>query len=164
MSNKTSRVAEGDGVQNNQLVLVGGVSWTNPRWHGSFYPDDLPDDWMLSYYNTQFQAVFLPRSIWQTVSESSWLEWLNDTQDGFYFVLESADEGAALPASERLLRASPAWINDHVWWLDEAPDLRALAQRITRQVGAGEPLFVFSRSGDLGLMQQVNLLKQVMGY
>lgn len=151
-------------MQNNQLVLVGGVNWTYSEWHGSFYPDDLPNDWLLSYYNTQFQAVFLPRSVWQDVSENLWLAWLNDTQDGFYFVLESADGEAGLPASGRVLRASPAWINDHVWWLDEAPDLRALAQRITRQVGAAEPLFVFSRSGDLGLMQQVNLLKQVMGY
>ncbi|NDP47413.1 MAG: hypothetical protein GZ085_03310 [Sulfuriferula multivorans] len=151
-------------MQNNQLVLVGGVTWTYSAWHGSFYPDDLPDDWVLSYYNTQFQAVFLPRIIWQSVSESLWLEWLNDTQDGFYFVLESAGEAVGIPTSERVLRASPVWINEHVWWLDDAPDLRALAQRITRQVNAGEPLFVFSRSGDLGLMQQVNQLKQVMGY
>jgi len=151
-------------VQSKQLVFVGGVNWVNPGWHGVFYPDDLPDDWMLSYYNTQFQAVFLPGPVWQSLTESAWLECLNDTQDGFYFVLESAGEGAGLPASERVLRASPGWINDHVWWLDEAPDLRALAQRITRQAEKGEPLFVFSRSGDLGLMQQVNQLKQVMGY
>lgn len=151
-------------MQKNQRVLVGGVTWTYPEWHGRFYPDDLPDDWVLSYYNTQFQAVFLPGAIWQSVSESLWLEWLNDTQDGFYFVLESAGEAVGIPTSERVLLASPAWINEHVWWLDDAPDLRALAQRITRQVDAGEPLFVFSRSGDLGLMQQVNQLKQVMGY
>ncbi len=151
-------------MQNNQRVLVGGVSWTYSEWQGRFYPADLPDDWVLSYYNTQFQAVFMPKTIWQTVSERSWLEWLNDTQEGFYFVLESAGEAIGIPSSERVLRASPAWITEHVWWLDDAPDLRALAQRITRQVSAGKPLFVFSRSGDLGLMQQVNQLKQVMGY
>jgi len=42
--------------------------------------------------------------------------------------------------------------------------MRALAQRLTQQTKTGEPLFVFSRSGDLGLMQQVNALRQIMGY
>ena len=119
---------------------------------------------MLSYYNTQFQAVYLPASVWQAVSETSWTQWLNDTQDGFYFVLEPVGEGAAKPLSDRVWLATPAWVKAHIWWLDEAPDMRALAQRITQQTTMGEPLFVFSRGGDLGLMQQVNALRQVMGY
>ena len=60
--------------------------------------------------------------------------------------------------------ATPEWTVAHVWWLDEAPDLRALAQRISLQAATGEPLFVFSRSGDLALLRQVDALKQVMGY
>jgi hypothetical protein len=60
--------------------------------------------------------------------------------------------------------ATPAWQAQHVWWLDEAPDLRPLAQRITRHAASGEPLYVLSRSGDLGLLEQVRTLKQVMGY
>ncbi|PKO59473.1 MAG: hypothetical protein CVU23_14110, partial [Betaproteobacteria bacterium HGW-Betaproteobacteria-17] len=62
------------------------------------------------------------------------------------------------------LLATPAWQAQHVWWLDEAPDLRALAQRITQQAATGEPLFVFSRSGNAGLLEQANTLRQVMGY
>ena len=151
-------------MQNNQLVLVGAVNWHHPRWLGGFYPDDLPEDWLLSYYNTQFQAVYLPASVWQAVPESSWAQWLNDTQDGFYFVLEPAGKSTTKHPSDRVLLATPAWTKAHVWWLDEAPDMRALAQRITQQTTTGEPLFVFSRSGDLGLMQQVNALRQVMGY
>lgn len=148
----------------NEVVFVGAVNWEHPAWHGGFYPDDLPEDWRLSYYNTQFQAVYLPASVWQDVPESTWAQWLNDTQEGFCFVLEPAASGAARPASGRVLLASPAWAADHVWWLDEVPDLRALAQRITRQAAIGEPLFVFSRSADIGLLQQANSLKQVMGY
>lgn len=151
-------------MQNNQLVLVGGMNWDHPGWRGGFYPDDLPEDWMLSYYNTQFQAVYLPASVWQAVPETSWTQWLNDTQEGFYFVLEPAGAGTIKPLSDRVLLATPAWEKIHVWWLDEAPDMRALAHRITRQTATGEPLFVFSRSGNLGLMQQVNTLRQVMGY
>lgn len=151
-------------MQTNQLVLVGAVNWVHPAWRGSFYPAGLPDDWLLSYYNTQFQAVYLPACVWQPVSETTWAQWLDDTQEGFYFVLEPAETGADKPASERVLLATPAWAAGHVWWLDEAPDLRALAQRIAQQVASGEPLFVFSRSGDTGLLEQVNTLRQVMGY
>ena len=151
-------------MQFNQFVFTGAVDWVQPAWRGAFYPDDLPDDWLLSYYNTQFQAVYLPATLWQGVSEASWAQWLHDTQDGFVFVLEAGDEGDAKSASARVVLATPAWEASHVWWLDAALDLRALAQRITQQAATGEPLFVFSRSGDLGLLQQVNNLRQVMGY
>ena len=146
------------------LVLVGAVNWDRPGWRGSFYPEDLPDDWLLSYYNTQFQAVYLPAAVWQTASDADWAQWLQDTQDGFCFVLEPGGAVAALPASPRILPATQAWSAEHLWWLDEAPDLRILAQRITQQATTGEPLFVFSRRGDLALLERVNSLKQVMGY
>lgn len=151
-------------MQTNQLILTGAVNWAHPAWHGGFYPDDLPDDWLLPYYNTQFQAVYLPAQTWQGIPSATWAQWLEDTQPGFCFVLEPAQEAAAKPASERVLLATPEWTAAHIWWLDEAPDLRALAQRITLQAATGEPLFVFSRSGDLALLRQVDALKQVMGY
>jgi hypothetical protein len=145
------------------LVYVGAVNWIHPAWHQGFYPDGLPDDWLLSYYNTQFQTVYLPATVWRAIPQTTWAQWLSDTQEGFYFVLEPVDSVAA-PASERVLLATPAWAADHVWWLDESSDLRALAQRIAHQATTGEPLFVFSRSADVGLLQQVNTLRQVMGY
>jgi len=146
------------------LVLVGAVGWQHPLWRNGFYPDGLPDDWMLSYYNTQFQAVYLPASVWQAASKTSWEQWLNDTRAGFYFVLEPAGATPPQPARERVLLATQAWEARHVWWLDETPDLRLLAQRIAQQAATGEPLFVLSRSGDLGLLEQANTLRQVMGY
>jgi len=151
-------------MQTNQLVLSGAVNWVHPAWTHGFYPDDLPEDWLLPYYNTQFQAVYLPVHTWQEVSEATWKQWLEDTHSGFYFVLQGGSATTAKPASERVLLATPEWEAAHVWWLDEAPDLRALAQRMAQQAAKGEPMFVFSRSGDLALLQQVDALKQVMGY
>ena len=148
----------------HSLVLVGAAGWLHPAWRNGFYPEGLPDDWLLSYYNTQFSAVYLPAAVWQTASGATWAQWLDDTQDGFYFVLGAGDAAPARPASTRVVLASPAWEDAHVWWLDDAPDLRLLAQRITRQAASGEPLFVFSRSGNLALMEQANTLRQVMGY
>ena len=146
------------------LVLVGAMNWDLPGWRGNFYPEDLPDDWLLSYYNTQFQAVYLPATVWQAASDRVWAQWLQDTQDGFCFVLEPGGAATVAPTSPRILLATPAWTAAHVWWLDEAPDLRVLAQRIAQRATTGEPLFVFSRSGDLALLERVNSLKQVMGY
>lgn len=146
------------------LVLIGAVGWLHPAWEGAFYPDDLPEDWQLSYYNTQFQAVYLPAPVWQAASTATWDQWLHDTQDGFHFVLEPGAEAPAQPASARVVLATREWEAQHVWWLDEAPDLRGLAQSIAGHAERGEPLCVFSRSGDLGLMEQARTLKQVMGY
>ena len=151
-------------MTSSALVLVGTMNWDRPDWRGRFYPEDLPDDWMLSYYNTQFQAVYLPAAMWQTASDAVWAQWLGDTQDGFCFVLEPDDAGTVPPVSPRVLLATPAWTAAHVWWLDQAPDLRALAQRIAQQATTGEPLFVFSRRGDLMQLERANNLKQVMGY
>ncbi|MCD6705114.1 MAG: hypothetical protein LT080_01500, partial [Thiobacillus sp.] len=81
----------------NPLVLVGASGWQHPAWRGGFYPEDLPDDWLLSYYNTQLQAVYLPAAVWQAASETTWAQWLHDTRDGFYFVLEPAEGGGAAP-------------------------------------------------------------------
>jgi mannose-1-phosphate guanylyltransferase len=71
---------------------------------------------------------------------------------------------ATRDGADPVLLATPAWEARHVWWLDEAPDRRSVAQRIMQQAATGEPLFVFSRSGNLALMEQANTLKQVMGY
>lgn len=151
-------------MTSSALVLVGAMNWDRPDWRGRFYPEDLPDDWMLSYYNTQFQTVYLPAVIWQAASDAIWAQWFGDTQDGFCFVLEPGDAGAVPPVSPRVLLATPAWTAAHVWWLDQAPDLRALAQRIAQQATTGSPLFVFSLTGDLVQLERANNLKQVMGY
>jgi hypothetical protein len=151
-------------MSSSSLVLIGAAGWQHPAWRGRFYPDDMPDDWLLSYYNSQFSAVYLTAAVWQAASGTIWAQWLYDTRDGFCFVLEEGEAESALPASERVVMATPAWEAEHVWWLDEAPDLRVLAQRITRQASTGEPLFVFSRSGNLELMERANTLVQVMGY
>ncbi len=148
----------------NQLVFIGAANWTHPAWNGHFYPDDLPADWVLSYYNTRFHSVFLQASFWRTIPESVWQQWLDETHEGFVFVLEAGHSAYPRPASERILLATPSWIAEHVWWLDENPALRALAHRITQHADKGEPLFVFSRSGNMALMEQADALRQVMGY
>lgn len=151
-------------MESSALVLVGAVDWVHPAWRGQFYPEGLPDDWLLSYYNTQFEAVYLTAERWRNVSRATWTQWLADTQDGFHFVLESAPRGSSVPASHRVLVADTAWEARNVWWLDGDLDLRALAARIMQHAARAEPLFVFSRSGDLARLEQVKSLKEVLSY
>lgn len=148
----------------NQLVLVGAAGWQHTGWRGVFYPEDLPEDWTLSYYNTQFSAVYLPAATWQAALSDTWAQWLYDTRDDFHFVLEAGRADVPPPASPRVHLADAAWAARHLWWLDDAPDLRALAQRITEHAGRGEALFVISASGNLAAMRAANTLRQVMGY
>jgi hypothetical protein len=144
------------------LIHAGAEDWLHPDWCGRFYPADLPDDWRLSYYNTRFQAVYLPATRWQAASATEWAQWLDETQPGFHFLL--APGTASPPASPRVIVVAPEWTAAHVWWLDDAPDLRALARRVETQAAKREPLYVISRRGDLGLLEQVDSLRQVMGY
>ena len=144
------------------LIHTGAADWLHPAWRGHFYPADLPGDWLLSYYNTRFQAVYLPAARWQAASSAEWAQWLDDTQPGFVFLLEPG--AGAPPDSPRVIVATPDWVASRVWWLDDAPDLRALARRAAEQAAAGEALYVISRQGNLGWLEQVNSLRQVMGY
>jgi hypothetical protein len=144
------------------LIHAGAEDWLHPAWRDHFYPAGLPDDWLLSYYNTQFQAVYLSAARWQAASPAEWAQWLDDTQPGFHFLL--AEGAGVFPASPRVIVATPEWEAAHVWWLDDAPDLRALARRAAEQAAAGEAFYVISRQGNLGLLEQVNTLRQVLGY
>ncbi len=147
-----------------RLVSVGAAGWDRPEWRGSFYPDDLPVDWLLPYYNAHFQAVYLPFAAWQAATDENWSRWLDDTDADFVFVLEPGGPSPRLPRSARVVLAVPDWAAAHLWWLEDAPDLRALAQCIGQHAATGEPLFVFSRQGDLARLEQVANLRQVMGY
>lgn len=151
-------------MSTDPLVRVGAAGWQYPAWQGAFYPEGLPEDWMLSYYNTQYSAVYLPAAVWQAVSAETWAQWLYDTREAFQFVLEPGGAAVSPPAIPRVQVATPDWTATHLWWLDEAPDLRTLSQRIAQQAVGGEPLYVISRNGNLGLMEQANTLRQVMGY
>ncbi len=145
------------------FLYLGASDWAYPAWRQAFYPEGLPEDWLLSYYNTRFQAVYLPAARWRVATPEQWRQWLDDTRDGFVFLLE--DDAAPVPvASARVRRVSAGWEAGHVWWLDEAFDLRALAGRIAGHAASGAPLFVISRRGDLERLGQVESLRGVMGY
>ncbi len=146
------------------LVRTGAVGWRHSTWLGQFYPEDLPEDWMLSFYNTQYLSVYLAHQIWEDVPQETWAQWLSETREDFHFLLEPGESAVQPPPGDRILVASPEWASRHVWWLDENFDLRALSRRIGEHAATGEPIYVISRSGDLQRLQAVRDLVEVMGY
>jgi hypothetical protein len=145
------------------FLYLGTQDWRHPAWRGGFYPDDLPDDWLLSYYNNHFQSVYLTAEQAAAATPEDWATWLADTLERFVFLVEF-DETLNLPASPRVRPVQPDWAARHLCWLEAAGDLRALSQRIAAHAATGEALFILSRTGDLAGLDRVAELRQVMGY
>ncbi|MBD3669396.1 MAG: hypothetical protein HUJ29_01375 [Gammaproteobacteria bacterium] len=69
-------------------VLVGASGWEFPAWEDRLYPEDLPEDWRITYYSNEFSVVLLPLSRLAEADEEEVETWVEDTHDSFRFVLE----------------------------------------------------------------------------
>lgn len=75
-------------------MLLGAYGWMHDSWNGTFYPEDLPQDWQLSYYSNEFNAVLVPAGVWSedfcATSETSFSceDWLDSVSDDFHFYIE----------------------------------------------------------------------------
>jgi len=69
-------------------VLVGATGWEFGPWEQSFYPEDLPEDWRLSFYSNEFPVVRLPTSRLAAATDTDVEEWLEETNSQFRFVLQ----------------------------------------------------------------------------
>lgn len=148
-----------------RAVYLGTEGWLHPSWLGVFYPDDLPEDWLLDYYNTQFRAVFLPYTHWTAATDAQLAQWAQDSQPSFRFVLESgpsaADAGRATEILGERLGALTHRDDPRLFWFDANTDLKTLAQEIGRR---DKPLYLFSRDADLAGLQRVTTLLELMGW
>lgn len=70
----------------NTELLIGARDWNHEGWWGTFYPEDLPPEWRLTYYANEYRAVLAPPSVWR---EADPKQWQDDTPDTLRFVLET---------------------------------------------------------------------------
>lgn len=89
--------------------------WELPGWEGTFYPEDLPADWRLTYFANEFPAVLIPCDLWAAANDAAndigLRAWSADVHEGFRFYLEEGwdeggdegphDPGSGLGAKER---------------------------------------------------------------
>ncbi|HYP67111.1 MAG TPA: hypothetical protein VEP67_02545 [Thiobacillaceae bacterium] len=159
---------------NHQLadysVLVGAEGWKHSHWQGTFYPEDLPEDWQLSFYNSQYRCVYLPKSAWAGCLITDAEMWLKDTQANFRFILEPPENMTRHTATILEAMTGRAFVDDQstdsreLLWFPPAPDLRALGRRIEEAVGQGRTLYLLNREGHLPSLERVRSLVEVMGY
>lgn len=69
-------------------LLIGCRDWEPHAWEESFYPDDLPPEWRLSYYANQFRVVLVPAE--RLFSPDADPEhWCTESDEGFRFICET---------------------------------------------------------------------------
>lgn len=149
----------------NYNIYLGAAGWNHPGWSGIFYPEGLPEDWQLSFYNTQFRCVYLPYDVWRNATDEEVASWLSETRNEFRFVLQlpvnitGNDMSRICQFGARGIAESQA----ELFWLEGAPDLRNLAYRMQTATRDGMPLYLISLDGDLTRMRQVSELMELLG-
>lgn len=83
-------------------LLIGCRDWEQPAWAQTFYPDDLPADWRLTYYANQFRVVLVPPER-LVASDVALADQAGDTDEGFRFVCESPFELDTVSAARDFL-------------------------------------------------------------
>jgi len=55
-------------------ILIGTTSWKYAEWGNEvFYPEDLPEDWYLSFYSNEFPVALVPAQQWADVAAAEQL-------------------------------------------------------------------------------------------
>lgn len=73
-------------------VLVGTSGYAYKEWKGTFYPEDLPGDDMLSYYARQFDTVEINNTFYRMPTTKAITSWAAAVPDGFTFVLKASQK------------------------------------------------------------------------
>jgi hypothetical protein len=76
--------------------------WDHLGWRGSFYPEDLPEDWRLAYFAHAFDAVLVPAALWREAAPEVLAGWAREVPPRFRFYLELEPGGGPLPRPSAL--------------------------------------------------------------
>jgi len=84
-------------------LKLGCYGWNQAHWGGSYYPEDLPEDWRLSYYANDYGCVLVPADY---CLHDDIEDWLDEVHEAFRFYFEwpqdPALQAAVVSASEIL--------------------------------------------------------------
>lgn len=68
-------------------ILIGANGWIHPAWQEDFYPDELPDGWLLGYYSNEFPVVLISAEQWPGL-KGDISDYLEDSNEGMRIVCE----------------------------------------------------------------------------
>lgn len=73
----------------SEPLLIGTRGWQHADWGGAFYPPELPPEWRFCYYSNRLRAVLVPAQDWPGVTRDDVVQWVEDSDPLFRFVLET---------------------------------------------------------------------------
>lgn len=73
-------------IQENNIEIA-ALGYQHPGWDEQYYPEGLPLDWRLDYYNHHFHCVVMDAHEWVSAREGDIKQWLQDVSDPFNFFL-----------------------------------------------------------------------------
>ncbi|HEY5767461.1 MAG TPA: DUF72 domain-containing protein [Candidatus Udaeobacter sp.] len=73
-------------------LYVGTSGYSYKEWKGTFYPDDLPDKQMLTYYGERFRSVEINNTFYRMPKASVLEAWASVVPPDFKFVLKASQE------------------------------------------------------------------------
>ena len=79
-------------TEKNPLLALGTVGWNRGFAEANFYPDDLPEDWRLTYLSNELDCVAIVVDEWADLDEDEIEEWLDETHEQFHFYLMAPDD------------------------------------------------------------------------
>jgi uncharacterized protein YecE (DUF72 family) len=71
-------------------VWVGTSGYAYKEWKGAFYPDDLPDRQMLSYYGERLNCVEINNTFYRMPTPKTLDGWASQVPERFQFVLKAS--------------------------------------------------------------------------
>jgi uncharacterized protein YecE (DUF72 family) len=147
-------------------VYLGAAGWSHEAWAGDFYPEEMPAEWQLAFYNTQYRCVYLERAAWADLPPQIWAQWAQETQEEFRFILETSGSDGSNAAAVTAFGGRAVLVDSaqdaRLLWFDAATDLRALADRLRSQWGRA-PVYLISRDADLTRLAEVRTMLDLMG-
>ena len=151
---------------------VGSLGWDHADWSGAFYPDDLPPEWRLTYYNNFFNCVYLRYEAWSGETIRTLSQWLEDTLPSFRFLLEVSaanpiEDGPKLqlltPRTGLVVGADPTKSADQLIWIDNYPDAKSMSQKLLLPRSADDSIYAISSNHRLESMRLAQTLLEVLG-
>jgi len=73
-------------------LLAGTSGYAFKEWKGPFYPEDLGDDGMLSYYASRFPMCEINNTFYRLPKEHVLQEWAAQVPDGFTFAIKASQK------------------------------------------------------------------------
>ena len=141
-------------------IRLGASDWLWPSWETRFYPADMPEEWRLAFYSSQYACVFLAQDKWRSASVGEMSQWCDDVHSQFRFLLADGENSTVPDALGH--KAILLGIDDpRLVWFNRNSDLKELAARI-RLLPADEECFLVSSDDDLGQLEKVATLLELM--